>query len=94
LIKRKYKTIGLPYNASVGCFIGGIGYYTATCDKPCPQKCPSGSCHRVQGYCECPAGLYGPSCNLPCLANSWGPNCINSCLCHPDHSSGCDAKVC
>jgi len=69
------------------------GYYGENCNQRCPRPCPSGSCHRQFGFCQCAAGLFGPSCRLACPAGLWGSNCVKPCRCHQQSSTGCDARV-
>ena len=73
--------------------IPGVGYYTADCSKPCPAHCTEGYCRQEDGYCQCPAGMFGPTCNLPCPDDAWGPNCVHECRCHGANSLGCDPQV-
>ena len=81
----------------VGCGGGDddddAGYYTEDCSKPCPEHCAEGYCSRRDGFCECQAGLFGPTCDLPCPDGAWGPNCVHECRCHAPNSLGCDPRV-
>ena len=70
------------------------GYYTMTCDRPCPQHCPSGRCDRTYGHCICTEpGLFGPGCDRPCPPFMYGINCESHCRCREDTSTGCDPRV-
>jgi len=69
------------------------GYYGDDCSQRCPTPCASGSCHRQFGFCQCAAGLFGPTCRLPCPVGLWGSNCVKPCRCHQRSATGCDARV-
>jgi len=70
------------------------GYYTLTCDRRCPERCPSGRCDRTYGHCICTEpGLFGPACDRPCPPFMFGVNCESQCHCQQDFSTGCDPRV-
>jgi len=70
------------------------GYYTLTCDRPCPQRCPSGRCDRTYGHCICiEPGLFGPTCDRPCPPFMFGVNCEDHCRCEQELSTGCAPLV-
>jgi len=70
------------------------GYYTLTCDRRCPEMCPSGRCDRTYGHCICvEPGLFGPKCDRPCPSFMFGINCESHCRCQEDFAVGCDPMV-
>jgi len=87
LINENYMIINNSFDAV-------SGYYTLTCDRPCPQHCPSERCDRTYGHCICTEpGLFGPACDRPCPPFMFGVNCESHCRCQEDFSTGCDPRV-
>lgn len=69
------------------------GKFGDKCEKPCTQRCSSGRCNKLFGYCECDSGLFGPKCNLPCPDHTYGPNCRSQCKCVKEQTQKCNTKV-
>ncbi|EGT53411.1 hypothetical protein CAEBREN_19934, partial [Caenorhabditis brenneri] len=60
------------------------------CNLNCRRDCLNGRCDPMFGYCTCPDGLYGQSCEKPCPSFTFGKNCRFPCKCAREHSEGCD----
>ncbi|XP_065840047.1 uncharacterized protein [Oscarella lobularis] len=72
-----------------------------TCKPWCPVGFSLNSNQSLYGFCfiekafswdfscNCPAGVQGKLCELPCFKGKYGPNCKKDCECQND--AGCDA---
>ena len=69
------------------------GYYGTHCERVCTGQCPGNRCNLHYGFCECPAGRYGISCELKCPPMTYGPNCRHQCMCSPSGTAECNPTV-